>query len=120
MATNTNGGLFTVKQNDTGRALVFSSTTGTQAFDLTASYITSLTPKMRVQGGAVKALTATVTGAANGEITVNWAGTDLDTVGVFELEVEVQFNGTAPGLLANKLVTFPQDGYINVRVIDDI
>jgi uncharacterized protein YjlB len=65
--------------------------------------------------GAVKISrgTALVTNAAGGEITYSWSTADTNTVGDYEAEVEVQWP-------AGKVETFPNTGYWEITVSDDI
>ena len=110
---------FTIKQNDRRPFFVVAlkddfGEASEAAVDLTTA--TTVTFSMREgDGGAVKVnkQPATKTDAAGGEVTYQWGAADLDTVGPFEAEVEVTW---ADG----KVETFPNDGYFEVEVVDDI
>ena len=103
---------FTIKQNDTSPALqaTLKDANG-DAVDVTGATIRF---HMRDDEGTVKvdAAGAIVT-AASGIIEYNWLAADTDTVGVYEAEFEVTYADST-------VETFPNDGYIRVRVKDDI
>jgi hypothetical protein len=65
-------------------------------------------------GAPVTTRTATVTNAAQGEVTYNWVAADTATVGDFLVEVEVRDAG------ATVRRTYPRAGYIRMRVSDDL
>jgi hypothetical protein len=56
---------------------------------------------------------ATISDANSGEVTYNWGTGDLNTAGAYEAEVEVTWND-------GKAETFPNNGYWDVIVVDDI
>ena len=58
--------------------------------------------------------TMTVTDAANGMVEYEWSSTETDTEGDFNLEIVVTDDAT------NATRTFPTDGFVNVRVFEDL
>lgn len=66
-----------------------------------------------VGGGVAKVnATATIVDPPAGEVKYTWQGTDTDTVGDFYAEFEVTWVG--------KTETFPNDGHLVLRVVDDL
>lgn len=57
--------------------------------------------------------TASITNAAGGEVTYNWGTADTNTAGTYVAEMEVLWND-------GKVETFPNNGYWDVMVNDDI
>jgi hypothetical protein len=51
--------------------------------------------------------------AATGEVWQVWAPGETDTAGVYRAEFQVQYSD-------GRKETFPNDGYISVRILDDI
>lgn len=86
---------------------------GESAVDLTTAGTAYF--NMRAVSGAVKISrgTASITDAASGEVTYSWGLTDTDTVGSYEAEVEILWNDAKPE-------TFPNDGYWDIVIGDDI
>lgn len=111
---------FSIKQNDTRPLFVvvlkddFGEPTEAPV-NLTTAGGTAFFNMRAVSGGAVKITrgTALVTNAAAGEITYSWTASDTNTVGAYEAELEVQWAG-------GKVETFPNDGYWEINVTDDI
>lgn len=69
---------------------------------------------MRTDAGVVKVNAAgVVTNGAAGEFTYSWVAGDTDTVGHYQAEAEITDAG-------GKKMTFPNDGYIDVYVLQDI
>ena len=69
---------------------------------------------MRKKGGSVKVnAAADIVSAVLGTISYTWAADDLDTVGEFEVEIQVTFSG-------GTVRTFPSDGYNRIIITDDI
>lgn len=70
--------------------------------------------KMRTRGSETAKINAnaTIVNAATGEVKYTWAGTDTDTSGVYRAEFEL--------ITASKKTTFPNNGYILVRIRDDL
>lgn len=71
---------------------------------------------MRLEGSStpkVNASAADVYDEANGKVRYDWAGSDTDTAGVYEGEFVVTLSGGG-------VVTFPQDGYIKITILDDV
>lgn len=56
---------------------------------------------------------ASITDAANGEVTYTWGTADTNTVGTYNAELEVTWNDGKPE-------TFPNDSYWTVEVVDDL
>jgi hypothetical protein len=109
---------FEIKQNDLSPSFVVSlkddfGEPTEAAVNLTAAGTVFF--NMRLVDGAVKIArgTASITGTVTGEVTYNWVGTDTDTAGDYEAEVEIVWNNGKPE-------TFPNGGYFAVSIIDDI
>jgi hypothetical protein len=85
--------------------------------DGTAQNLSGCTARflMRLRGQNEVTVNAamTVVDAVNGIVRYDWADGDTDVAGVYRGEVEVT---TADG----KRITFPSNGYVAVRVLDDI
>ena len=110
---------FTIKQGDrrplfvvvlkdnvgeAGEAVVNLTTAGTVFFN------------MRQTGGTVVKINrglAAITSAAAGQVTYSWGTADVNTAGNFQAEMEVVWND-------GKAETFPNDGYWDVTITDDI
>jgi hypothetical protein len=58
----------------------------------------------------------TITDASGGRVEYSWLsdGSDTDTSGSYEAEVEVVNEDTG------RVTTFPSDGYREIRIIEDI
>jgi hypothetical protein len=111
---------FSIKQNDTRPLFVVVlkddfGEPGEAPVNLTTAGGTAFFNMRAANAGAVKITrgTALVTNAAAGEVTYSWTATDTNTPGAFEAELEVQWTG-------GKVETFPNDGYWDVTVTDDI
>ncbi len=71
---------------------------------------------MRSHGGTavrVNRGSATITSAAQGEVTYAWGTADTATAGTYDAEVEVIWGD-------GKSQTYPSDSYFSVIVVDDI
>lgn len=104
------------KQNDTTPPYIVALKSVTDDVEATVDLTLATSAKflMREAGGAVKVNgTATISDAANGEVTYTWGTADLDTAGVYDAEVQVTWTGGA-------IETFPNGGYNRIRVVDDI
>lgn len=104
------------KQNDTTPPYVAVLKTTTDGVDTAVDLTLASSAKflMRVAGGAVKVnATATISDAANGEVTYTWGATDLNTAGVYDAEIQVTWADST-------VETFPNGGYNRIRVLDDI
>lgn len=104
--------LFYIKQNDTSPAIRGTVKDGAgNAIDITGA---SVRFHMRDESGnTVVDASGTVVDGPNGVIQYSWAAADTATVGVFTAEFEVTYGDGSIG-------TFPNDGYINVIITDDI
>lgn len=109
---------FSIKNGDTAPAYVVDLQedvdTTPAAIDLTDA--TSVTFKMRLTGttGAPAVTGAmTVTSAASGRVTYEWAAGDTDATGTYDVEFEILWSdGT--------IETVPNSGYATVIVTDDL
>jgi hypothetical protein len=109
---------FEIKQNDRRPLFVVAlkddyGESTESAVNLTTA--TSAAFNMREVDGAtvINHGSAAITNAAGGEVTYSWGTADLLTVGDFEAEVEITWND-------GKKETFPNTGYWEVTVNDDI
>jgi hypothetical protein len=106
------GDKFYIKQNDTSPSLL---AVLKDADDVVVD-ITGATIRFHMRNGAgttVVDAAAVVAGALTGEARYDWIATDTVTVGGFNAEFEVTYSdGT--------IETFPNTGYIQVRIKDDI
>lgn len=104
---------FNIKQNDTSPSLGAQLLDGSkQIIDLTGA---SVRFHMKIAGGSAVAVdgAATVSNAAEGRVQYEWAAGDTTTAANYQGEFEVTYpNGTVE--------TFPNSGYIVVRVIPEI
>jgi hypothetical protein len=65
------------------------------------------------RGGTVKVnAAATVTSAAGGVVTYEWAAADTDTAGTFYAEYEVNWGGLKQ--------SFPNPGFVKVTITDEL
>lgn len=105
---------FVIKQNDRRKYLQATALDGDgNIIDLTGmTVVFNMWSKsdhvVKVSRGA-----ATVTSAENGELEYHWADGDTDTVGDFEGEFETLDGSNLP-------LTLPDDGYIQIKIVDDI
>lgn len=98
-----------IKRGDLLPAWTATLTDGTVPVDLTAA--TSILVKGYKPDGTT--ISRTVTGDANGVVTMAWQATDTEAVGDFLAEIEVTWPGSKPQ-------TFPADGYLVTRIYQDI
>ena len=106
---------FFIKQNDTAPSIAITVINKSTKLPLS---LVGATAKfsMRIPGSAVakvSGVAANVYDAANGKIKYDWTATDTNTIGEYEAEFEVVLQGGG-------IVTFPQDGYIKITILDDI
>ena len=105
--------VFNLKKGDTRPELAITITdeaTGS-ALNLTgASAKFSMKPE---KGGTVKvnAAAANIYDAGNGKVKYTWQAADVNTPGRFLAEFEITLSGGG-------IVTFPQDGYIEVNILE--
>lgn len=111
---------FTIKQGDTRPLFVVVlkddfGQPGEAPVNLTTAGGTAFFNMRSAGAGATKISrgTALVTNAAAGEVTYSWTAADTNTAGDYEAELEVQWTG-------GKVETFPNDGYWDISVVDDI
>jgi hypothetical protein len=89
---------------EVGEAAVDLTTAGSALFNMRAA-----------SGGAVKVNrgSAAITTPASGIVTYSWGTADVDEAGTYEAEMEILWND-------GKAETFPNDGYWEVEITDDI
>lgn len=104
---------FEIKQGDHLPTIRRVLTGGDEVQDLTDA--ASIRFLMRAKGSTVLAInqTAVFVDRAAGLAEYPWAPDDTATVGVYEAEFEVTWPGA-------KVETFPGDGYISLRIWDDL
>lgn len=104
---------FNIKQNDTSPSLGAQLLDGSkQIINLTGA---SVRFHMKIAGGSTVAVdgAATISNATEGRVQYEWASGDTTTAANYQGEFEVTYpNGTVE--------TFPNSGYIVVRVIPEI
>lgn len=100
------------KRNDTGLTATTTLLGPDGAVDLNGATVKFI--MRRVGNGVAKVdAAATIVGAAAGEVAYDRQAADTDESGVFHGEYEVTFAG-------GTTQTFPSDGYIIVRIDDDL
>ena len=104
---------FYIKQNDTRPAITATLIDG----DGSLAALTGATVvfKMRKVGETSVTVnsSATVTSVDNAEVTYTWSASDTSTVGSYEGEFEVTYS-------SGGVQTFPNSGYIEIEIVDDI
>lgn len=104
---------FYIKQNDTGPAMLATlQDANGNAINLMGATVRF---HMRAIGGNQVKVDepATLVTPLSGIVRYNWVAADTDTVGTYQAEFEVTYADAS-------IETFPNDGYIVVRIIDDI
>lgn len=106
--------LFIIKQNDRResikRTLKDSAVVAINLTGATVKFIMKATPTGTAK---VNAAAVVVGPAVDGVVQYNWAAGDTDTAGLFLAEFEVTFADATKH-------SFPNDGYIEVRVIAEL
>jgi hypothetical protein len=105
--------VFSIKQNDTAPALQASLFDASgAALDLSGA---SARFHLRKRDGTTTLIdaAATIVTASPAVVSYSWAAGDTDTVGEYEAEFEITYADST-------VETFPNRGYILVRIWDDI
>mgnify|MGYP002626463953 FL=1 len=104
---------FYIKQNDTRPTITATLIDGDGS--LAALTGATVSFKMRKVGSTSATVdsSASVTSIANGEVTYTWSASDTATVGSYEGEFQVTYS-------SGGIQTFPNSGYIEIEVVDDI
>lgn len=104
---------FYIKQNDTGPAMLATlQDANGNAINLVGASVRFHMRKMHGANPVIDA-EATVVTAASGIVRYNWLAADTATVGTYQAEFEVTYADAS-------IETFPNGGYIDVQIIDDI
>lgn len=104
---------FNLKQNDTSPALQTTLLDG-DGLPVSINGNNGVRFHMRAPAGAVKIdADAIVVDASAGIVRYNWLPEDTDTAGTFQAEFEVTYTD-------NSVETFPNLGYIDIVITDDI
>lgn len=106
--------LFFIKQNDRREALkrTLKDSAGA-AINLTGATVKFIMKTTPTGTAKVNSAAVIVGPAVDGVVQYNWAAGDTDTAGLFLGEFEVAFADATKQ-------TFPNDGYIEVRVIAEL
>jgi hypothetical protein len=104
---------FYIKQNDTKPAIAATLIDSDGSIPSLTGATVSF--KMRKVGEASATVdsSASVTSADNAEVTYAWIASDTATVGSYEGEFEVTYS-------TGGIQTFPNNGYIEIEIVDDI
>ena len=106
-------GVFTIKRNDTSRAIKWYPKANTPSDFTDAIVVFNMRPK---GGGSAKISRGEATIASDPGGThfiYDWSAPDTNTKGQFDAEFEVK-------LSSGKVETYPNDGYITVNVVEDL
>lgn len=104
---------FSIKQNDTSPSLT-ATLLNEDGLPVDLSATTSVRLHVRNSTGTVVVDDdVLITDAAGGAVLYDWQPADTATAGIFQAEVEVTF-------LTGKVETFPNDGYVEIVITDDI
>jgi hypothetical protein len=105
---------FFIKRNDTSPSLnvALEDDVG-RPIDVTGATIVFHMRNSADDSVKISGASATIVSATRGEVRYSFSATDSDTSGNFEAEFQVTFSGGA-------IETFPNDGYINVIITEDV
>jgi hypothetical protein len=103
---------FEIKRNDLRPHWRVTLTSNGTPVDLTGAATAKFTMK---EGTTVKVNKAAMTfiDQAGGVVEYDWTGTDTDTSGTYNVEVEVDWG-------AGEIQTFPSKGYFTITIEDDL
>ncbi len=109
---------FVIKQNDTRPKYVVQLVDNfgepdQGPVDLTTATAVKLIMAAKVDGSIKVNDTAAITTPAQGIVTYTWDAADTDTVGEYDAEFEITWGDGG-------VETVPNDGYLEVRVTDDL
>jgi hypothetical protein len=105
----------TLKRNDTRPTIVINLKEGNPASPTAINLTTAVSVKLIMKMGATTITRpATVTNPSGGQITVTFLAADTQTSGDYQAEVEITWDASG-----NK-ETVPNDGYLAIRIIDDL
>ena len=100
---------FEIKRGDVLPTMVIRCLNGETSVDLTTASLVKI--KGRIPGASSLLFDRTVTGDANGDVTLVWQSADTIAAGDLYVEVEATFAGGKQ--------TFPRKGYVLVRIYPD-
>lgn len=99
-----------IKRGDLDPPFTSDLSVGTAAINLAGASVRFI--MRNASTGVVKVnAAATVVDASAGSVSYQWAGTDTDTVGLYEAEWEITSSG--------RRRTVPSDGFLYIRVTQD-
>ena len=105
---------FKIKRNDTGPAII---ATAVRKVDNSIVDLTGATVRFHMgrigETRIVDAAATLVTDGSDGKMKYSWVAADTDLAGVFSAEFEVTFSDAT-------IETFPNGGYIEVRITEDL
>lgn len=105
---------YEIKRNDLRPYWRVQLTQNGNPADITGAVAARFTMKVGTTGTAkISKAAMTIVDAATGVVEYHWTGTDTDTSGTYNAEVEVDWGGGA-------LQTFPSKGYFTITINDDL
>ena len=104
---------FTIKQNDTRRAIQTTLKYQDSAVDLSAAGTSVKFLMKNIKGNLKVDAAATKVDASNGVVKYEWSEGDTDTAGSFRGEFEVTWDN-------GEIETFPSDSYIDIFIKNDL